>query len=85
MHVAGECFNVLAELFDEFGQLRVLLKQYEELLGLLNGKGLALFACFGESFAVLCVSIGMCLVSISLSCLSEQYKRCGIGCLEAEG
>ncbi len=32
MHVAGQCFNVLAKLFDQFGQLRVLLKQYEKLL-----------------------------------------------------
>ncbi len=75
MHVAGQCLNVLAELFDEFCQLRVLLKQNEKLLRLLNCKGLTLFARFGEGFAVLRIgSIGMCFVTVSLSCLGKQYK-----------
>ena len=31
VHVSGKRFNMLAELFDEFGQPGVLLKQFKKL------------------------------------------------------
>ena len=84
VHVERQRLDTLAQLFYEFGQLRILLQQLQELASLLSRQCLALFAGHGEGFPMLCVGIGVRLVAVCLSCLCKQDEWGSIGGLETE-
>ena len=84
MHFNGQGLDALAEVPDEFRQMRILLHQFRQLGGLPRSECLALLAGQGKSFSMFCIRVGMDLVPIRLTGLCKQELRGGIGGLGAE-
>ena len=84
MHLDGELLDALAQFIGDFSKACILVQQFDQLGGLIRSELLALLACVGKCFPVLCISFGVSFVAIRLSCLRKQDQRGRIGGLETE-
>ena len=84
VHFRGEDLDSLAEFLRKFRQGGVRPHQFQELLGLANGKLLTLFTGFGEGLPVLRIRFRMRFVTIRLSRLRKKNEGRGVSGLETE-
>ncbi len=84
VHLFGECYDALAQIFCEFRELCVLLDEDHQLGGLLGGETHPFFIVDGEGFTVLGIGLGMGFVAIRLPGLRQQNQRGGVGGLKTE-
>ena len=82
MDFIGEFLDALSECLRDLGELRVLFQQFQYLRGLFRGQFLPLDAGKRQRFPVLCVGVGVRLISIGLAGLGQQDQW---RCMKAKG